>query len=54
MRSIFNPSLIFRSSENDVQLPWLVDADEFESMLFHGEFKSYENRLSLGMKIIKL
>ncbi|VDI69489.1 Hypothetical predicted protein, partial [Mytilus galloprovincialis] len=41
-------SFFCKVTENDVQLPWLVDADEFESMLLDGEFKSYENRLSLG------
>ncbi|VDI45406.1 Hypothetical predicted protein [Mytilus galloprovincialis] len=34
--------------EKDIQLPWLVDAIEFQRMLSHGEFLSYENRLSLG------
>ncbi|XP_071181256.1 uncharacterized protein [Mytilus edulis] len=36
------------NKEMDIQLPWLVDANEFESMLSHGTFESYENRLSLG------
>ncbi|XP_076080240.1 uncharacterized protein LOC143051096 [Mytilus galloprovincialis] len=34
--------------EKDIQLPWLVDAIEFQRMLSHGEYLSYENRLSLG------
>ncbi|CAG2245973.1 unnamed protein product [Mytilus edulis] len=34
--------------EKDIKLPWLVDADEFQRMLSHGEYLSYENRLSLG------
>ncbi|CAG2238281.1 unnamed protein product [Mytilus edulis] len=32
----------------DIQLPCLVDADEFRRMLSKGEFISYEHRLSLG------
>ncbi|VDI61794.1 Hypothetical predicted protein, partial [Mytilus galloprovincialis] len=34
--------------DKDIKLPWLVDADEFQRMLSHGEYLSYENRLSLG------
>ncbi|XP_071165947.1 uncharacterized protein [Mytilus edulis] len=34
--------------DKDIQLPWLVDANEFKCMLSQGEFLSYDNRLSLG------
>ncbi|CAC5406644.1 unnamed protein product [Mytilus coruscus] len=36
------------TKEKEIQLPWLVDADDFQRMLSHGEYLSYENRLSLG------
>lgn len=48
--------LIYLSSsftENDIQLPWLVDAGEFERMLLHGTFLSYEHCLSLGISVNK-
>ncbi|XP_052070067.1 uncharacterized protein LOC127708924 [Mytilus californianus] len=32
----------------DIQLPWLVNAGDFQSMLSNGEYLTYENRLSLG------
>lgn len=35
-------------TEKNIQLPWLVDSGEFQLMLPHGEYLSYENRLSLG------
>lgn len=38
-------------SDNDIQLPWLVDGDEFHAMLSRGEFQSYEHRLSLGSEL---
>ncbi|XP_071138755.1 uncharacterized protein [Mytilus edulis] len=37
-----------KTKENDIQLPWLVDAEEFKRMLSHGEYLSYDNLLSLG------
>ncbi|CAG2211657.1 unnamed protein product [Mytilus edulis] len=42
--SVFNYCL-----EKDVQLPWLVDGEDFQRMLSQGTFVSYENRLSLDM-----
>lgn len=36
----------------EIDLPWLVDAGEFQSMLENGEYLSYENRLSLGRSIL--
>ncbi|XP_076080074.1 uncharacterized protein LOC143050853 [Mytilus galloprovincialis] len=35
-------------TKKDIQLPWLVGTREFQRMLSHGEYLSYENRLSLG------
>lgn len=37
-------------SDKNIQLPWLVDGEEFKRMLTKGEYQSYENRLSLGRK----
>ncbi|CAG2236741.1 unnamed protein product [Mytilus edulis] len=36
------------TNDKNIQLPWLVDAIEFQRMLSRGEYLSYENRLSLG------
>lgn len=38
--------------DKNIQLPWLVDGGEFQRMMSHGEYLSYENRLSLGRKLI--
>ncbi|XP_063426192.1 uncharacterized protein LOC134709993 [Mytilus trossulus] len=34
--------------DKDIQLPWQVDGDEFQRMLSHGTYLSYDNRLTLG------
>ncbi|CAC5397213.1 unnamed protein product [Mytilus coruscus] len=40
--------LEYKLKGKDIQLPWLVNAGEFQRMLSNGEYLSYENRLSLG------
>lgn len=44
--------LVLLFSDNNIQLPWLVDGDEFHAMLSRGEFQSYEHRFSLGSRLI--
>lgn len=39
-------------TDKNIQLPWLVDDGEFQRMMSHGEYLSYDNRLSLGRKFV--